>query len=258
MSEKLCLQWHGFNDNVICAFPSLREEKDFADVTLACEDGKQVEVHKVILSSSSPFFRNLLRQNKHPHPLIYMRGLKSDDLIAIIDFLYCGEANVCQENLDSFLAIAEELQLKGLMGKSVDEDLKLPEVARKVNPVYKKEATSFFSGSPSYGDKQIISNELDIVDGIAAKTKHISGDLQDFARAKCDSIMEKTPRKMPNGKPLYSCKICGKEDESGNMKHHIEVHHMEGVSFPCNFCEKTFRSRQLLRMHNRNHHTTSV
>ena len=45
-----------------------------------------------------------------------MRGLKSADLLAIVDFLYCGEAKVYQENLDYFLAIAEELQLKGFMG----------------------------------------------------------------------------------------------------------------------------------------------
>ena len=49
--------------------------------------------------------------------MICMRGVKCEDLLAIIDFLYRGEANVCQENLDSFLAIAVDLQLKGLMGK---------------------------------------------------------------------------------------------------------------------------------------------
>ena len=49
---------------------------------------------------------------------LYIRGMKSEDLLAIVDFLYHGEANVFQENLDSFLAIAEELQLNGLMGKS--------------------------------------------------------------------------------------------------------------------------------------------
>ena len=48
-----------------------------------------------------------------------MRGVKSDDLLAIVDFLHFGEANVCQENLDFFLAIAEELQLKGLMGRVI-------------------------------------------------------------------------------------------------------------------------------------------
>ena len=44
--------------------------------------------------------------------------MKSENLLAILDFLYCGETKVYQENLDSFLAIAEELELKGLMGKS--------------------------------------------------------------------------------------------------------------------------------------------
>merc|ERR1719500_661418 len=117
-SEKLRLQWNDFQDNIKSTFGNLRDDNDFADVTLACDDGQQVEAHKVILAASSPFFQKLLRRNKHPHPLIYMRGMKSDDLLAIVDFLYRGEANVFQENLDSFLAIAEELQLKGLMGKT--------------------------------------------------------------------------------------------------------------------------------------------
>ena len=77
-----------------------------------------MDAHKVILAASSPFFRNLLKMNKHPHPLIYMRGVKSENLLAVVDFLYRGEANVYQENLDSFLAIAEEFQLKGLMGQT--------------------------------------------------------------------------------------------------------------------------------------------
>ena len=55
MSEKLCLQWNDFKDNVNSAFVNLREDKDFSDVTLACEDGQQVEAHKVILAASSPF-----------------------------------------------------------------------------------------------------------------------------------------------------------------------------------------------------------
>merc|ERR1712204_49701 len=101
--EKLCLKWNEFQENAISAFRTLREDREFSDVTLACEDGHQVEAHKVILVASSPFFHNLLRMNKHPHPLIYMRGVKSEDLVAIVDFLYYGEANVYQENIDGFL-----------------------------------------------------------------------------------------------------------------------------------------------------------
>ena len=139
--EKLCLKWNEFQEIAVSAFGTLREDKEFSDVTLACEDGQQVEAHKVILASTSPFFLNLLRRNKHPHPLIYMRGLKSEDLVAMIDFLYFGEASVYQENLDSFLAVAEELQLKGLMGsggeKEADKNNKLPLQTKAPKPVEK-------------------------------------------------------------------------------------------------------------------------
>ena len=141
MSEKLCLKWNDFQENVNTAFGSLRQDNDFADVTLACEDGQQIEAHKVILAASSPFFQNLLKRNQHHHPLIYMRGLKSEDLLAIVDFLYCGEANVFQENLDSFLAIAEELKLKGLMGQMEDAEKEIDPIPEQINP--KREKSSY-------------------------------------------------------------------------------------------------------------------
>merc|ERR1712204_110421 len=126
--EKLCLKWNDFQENAISAFGTLREDSEFADVTLVCEDGQQVEAHKVILASSSPFFLNLLRRNKHPHPLIYMRGIQSEDLVAMIDFLYLGEANVYQENIDAFLALAEELKLKGLSGNNMNTESEEPKI----------------------------------------------------------------------------------------------------------------------------------
>merc|ERR1712055_583960 len=107
MAEKLCLKWNDFQDNTNTAFGRLREDRDFSDVTLACGDGHQVEAHKVILASSSPFFQNILMRNKHPHPLIYMKGVKSEDLVAIVDFLYYVETNVYQEHIDAFLVLAE-------------------------------------------------------------------------------------------------------------------------------------------------------
>ena len=122
MSEKLCLQWNKFKDNVVSSFGSLREDKDFPDVTLACEGGKHIEAHRIILASSSPFFENLLRISKHSHPLIYMRGVRSEVLNAVLDFLYFGEVKVFQESLDSFLAIAEELKLKGLTLENLNAD----------------------------------------------------------------------------------------------------------------------------------------
>ena len=119
-SEKLCLKWNDFQENLNSAFVVLRNDQDLADVTLVCEYGTQIETHKVILASSSPFFMEVLKKNKNPHPLIYMRGLKTEALVAMIDFLYYGEANVNQENLDAFLGLAEELKLKGLTGSTAE------------------------------------------------------------------------------------------------------------------------------------------
>ena len=127
MSEKLCLRWNDFQENVTTAFGSLKEDNKFTDVTLACEDGQQIEAHKVILAACSPFFENLLNKNakKHHSLLIYMKGMKFEDLHAIIDFLYFGEANIFQDSLGSFLNIAEDLKLKGLTGKGENSNEKL-------------------------------------------------------------------------------------------------------------------------------------
>ena len=118
MSEKLSLQWNDFKENVNSTFESLQNDKDFTNVTLASDDGQEIEAHKVILAASSPVFERMLQKSKHPHPLIYLRGFRSKDFQSILDFLYFGEANVFQEDLDSFLAIAEEIQLKGLTNQS--------------------------------------------------------------------------------------------------------------------------------------------
>ena len=122
-TEKLCLKWNDFQNNLNSAIGGFRNDQDFADVTLACEDGVQIGTHKVILASSSPFFLELLKKNKHPHPMIYMKGLKSEPLVAMVDFLYYGEANVNQECLDVFLGLAEELKLKGLTSPSTEGDI---------------------------------------------------------------------------------------------------------------------------------------
>ena len=97
------MQWNDFRENVGSAFGDLREDKEFTDVTLACEDGQQVEAHKVVLIASSPFFLNILKRNKHTHPLIFMRGVKSENLTVMVNFFYHGEANVFQENPFSWL-----------------------------------------------------------------------------------------------------------------------------------------------------------
>ena len=139
MTEKLCLKWNGFQEDFSKKIGRIKYEPDFSDVTLACEDGSQVAAHKVILATSSPFFRKLLKSNRHTHPLIYMRKVKSEDLLALIDFLYLGEATVEQENLDSFLLLGADLQLEGLMDQKSGGNFILDEGKSMAKPSQKFE-----------------------------------------------------------------------------------------------------------------------
>ena len=43
-----------------------------------------------------------------------MKGVEFTNLIYVLNFMYHGEVNVAQEELNSFLSVAEDLQVKGL------------------------------------------------------------------------------------------------------------------------------------------------
>jgi len=120
-TEKFCLRWNDYESNIIGSFRELREDKDFFDVTIACDED-QIQAHKVILSACSPFFRSILRRNKHEHPLLYLKGVKFTDLVSVLTFMYQGEVNVAQDELNSFLAVSEDLKVKGLTQNNSDKN----------------------------------------------------------------------------------------------------------------------------------------
>merc|ERR1712129_492486 len=251
--KKLCLKWNDFQENAVSAFETLREDREFADFTLACEDGQQMEAHKAILASSSPFFLNLLRRIKHPHPLIYMRGLKSEDLVAMVDFLYFGEATVYQENLDSFLAVAEELQLKGLMGSAAeveDEGTMKPTIQKKtLKPVQKRIYTKQEFPTPNiFSSVGTVDNSPPQEGTVAVTDYTVAADLQDLDD-KIKSMMTVSENISTDKSKGRICKVCGKEGTSANIVNHIESHHITGVSHTCNICGTTTRTRDGLRKH---------
>ena len=220
-------------------------------MTLICEDGQQVEAHKVILAASSPLLQKLLCVKSHPHPLIYMRGVKFDDLVAIVDFLYYGEANVFQENLDSFLAVAEELQLKGMMGRTNErvEDLDNRERPQPTFDAVTNLPRTDFKRKTSDNNKVVRAED----NKVAIQCSY-SGDLDKLAEM-VKSMMEKSESKHASGhQKADRCKVCGKEGMGSAIKDHIEANHIEGIALPCNLCEKVFRSGNGLKLHNRCHH----
>ena len=95
--EKFSLKWNDFSSNVQKSFQNLREEEEFYDVTLVGDDCKHVTAHKLVLSSSSAYFKTVFSKNKkyfQSDAMICLEGLNQNDLNNVLDYIYHGELQI--------------------------------------------------------------------------------------------------------------------------------------------------------------------
>ena len=180
-SEKFCLRWNDFESQLSGSFKEIRESKDFFDVTLVSEE-RQLEAHKVIISACSPFFRDILRRNPHQHPLLYLKGVKHKQLESVLDFIYHGEVNVAQNDLNSFLAVAEELQIKGLTQRESQTETvgKKPDLQPKVLSESRDSNSGMKSSKPTANPvSSVVSQDEDIEEIVPIKTE-LSSSKSDY------------------------------------------------------------------------------
>ena len=122
VSEKFTLKWNDFENNVTESFATLREEADFFDVTLVTEDLVHLFGRKVVLSSCSSIFKQLIKSSNHPHPVLFLRGVKSKALEYVLDFIYSGHVEIFQDHLNDFLELGQDLKLKGVFNENFVDD----------------------------------------------------------------------------------------------------------------------------------------
>ena len=253
MSEKFCLKWNDFDTNVTNSFRKLRTEDDFYDVTLVSSDYKQVSAHRLVLSTCSDYFRNILTHSKHSNPLLCLEGITSNEISQVLDYIYNGELQIYQENLERFLQIAQRFQLEGLIGgeNNFDSINKAADVEEQPGKVYNEDV----DWKPNRTD--LTSNQL-VSELGSVVTKSYKSTIQAFNSAEFQNIddLDQKIRELmdrdSNG--MHRCTVCNKVSKhSGHIREHMELH-FEGLSFPCSHCEKEFRSRHSLRSHlNRDH-----
>lgn len=111
--QQFCLRWNNYQTNLTNVFDELLQNESFVDVTLACE-GQSIKAHKMVLSACSPYFQALFYDNPCQHPIIIMRDVRWEELKAIMEFMYKGEINVSQEQINPLLKVAEMLKIRGL------------------------------------------------------------------------------------------------------------------------------------------------
>ena len=239
MSEKFNLKWNDFQSTVLQSFKSIRADKDFLNVTLVTDDEVQIEAHKVILAASSPFLGNILKKSPHKHPLIYLSGISSINLNLILDYVYFGEVQLLQEELDDFLLASSKLKISGLTGNENEEDTK--DVLS--DTIDETQEDEYIAQKQTMRPKR--ERERPQKHHIVAKSSTSEGDtsIQELNR-----LLEEQTEKI-NG--IYTCKVCQKTaKDKTNLGKHIESH-LEGLCFSCNECQQQFRSREALRWHKR-------
>ena len=260
INERLFLKWVDFQQNISTTFRELRGGIDFSDITLVGDDGQEIEAHRIILSASSVFFLNVLKSNKHSHPMIFMRGLKCKDLQALLDFMYHGKANIDQNDLNNFLLLAKELQVKGLSEDNLQEGQyeehksekfkkrSLPKSETKLNVtndiVQIKEDTINKELNTTPKEHKTNTTVTDFSTSVV--TVEDIGDLDEKIR----SMMQKVEKRG------WECSFCGQtKKDKGHIVQHIEAKHID-ASHLCNQCDKVSPSRQALTKHISRHHKT--
>jgi len=295
--EQYNLSWKNFRECTTSTFRDLLSVQDFSDVTLVCDDDKQVFAHKVILSACSPFFRRILLNNPHQHPLIYLTGVSKHFLTSMVAFMYLGQTNVAQEDLTGFMAAASKFQIKGL---SEDKEAKSPQIVDPQVflpvPVGSKpvkmeedfddcEVGDEEEGCEGPVDPGGLLEEPQSLEDLTPRTKWnvvpimdergkwgIFGDDADYESFRkednmyaCDHCHFSTKNKSNlkahrNAKHLgvkYPCDQCNYKASYSN---HLRQHKRvkhEGVNFPCELCLFTTSQKSKLKLHLREKHGAS-
>jgi len=113
--EAFCLKWNDFQGSISSSLSSLRNASDLLDVSLQCGT-ESLRCHRLVLSACSDWFKTVFRALPvtTQNPVIVLWEATARDMALLLDFMYYGEVNVKQENLNSFLALAEKLSVRGL------------------------------------------------------------------------------------------------------------------------------------------------
>jgi len=244
------------------SFDHLRSSGELLDATLACDDEQFVEVHRLVMSACSPVFRKLFRKANHAYPLIYLKGVHHQDLLAIVDYIYKGEARVDPLDMNRFLKTAKDLEIQGLIEYGLTDDMEdignFLEVSLKVENYNISETIKKYIEE---GEKEVRAEKVEktsfcSIEGKRITCKIVSPILKEDPNVRrwhleVSKLISKIPDPNQKNHTMWKCNKC---ETSCQSKTHIEAHaetHIKKLglfSYSCNICgttaPKTMRTLQ--------------
>ena len=206
---------------------------------------------------------------KHPHPMVFLGDVDSSLVMALVNFLYQGEASIGKEELDDFLKAADHLKFFGLTGGTGEtsnavENFGMERTKERKEKVPKKEVAFDMRTPKIEGNFEAADdppNEKLLVNSVFSPSK--AADVEEKMRSMMERLREKSDYKWVC-KVFFSfllfCqyfphKVCGRRTKGSrdNMRRHVEKH-IDGLSYPCEKCGKVSKSKSGLKMHMVNYH----
>ena len=268
--ETYCLKWNSFQTNISNTISDFRREEDFFDVTLVTDDQQFIPAHKLVLSSSSDIFKNILRKSSHPYPhpnpLIYLNGFSSKQLNLIMDYIYLGEVRIFPQDVDSFISDAQKLKIEGLIlaeGQSSEEERRKAEneglKREDTSFVERKQEEEFYGGSISddkktnMDGKQLDSTTTNFEKTSSEETQEMmvhERDIKDQSLP-IDNINSKKKRKSGRPKSInVSTALVNHSSSFEDVKQLVEnLLELDGDLLRCKTCGKTARNRGNMERH---------
>ena len=162
---------------------------------------------------------------------IYLDGVEAKNLHLILDYIYQGEVQIFQDDLDSFLTVAQKLKIEGLTGGD-------GETKEEVFQSNTEEIED--SIDPTNQETKVISQTVANLSSVIDRRRGIFYNYK--GREAVAALLEQC-------EVGWKCKQCGKlASTKGNIELHAEAH-VDGLSFDCSKCDESFSTRRKLNNH---------
>ena len=235
---------------------SNRFYKEFTDVTLATNDDKQVDAHRIILSSQSLFFNRILQKNGKSNLLIYLPNINHAELESVLKYIYLGETEVEEQNLEKFIAIGKEFKIRGFEGENIGSDM-------LTNKEYEGDFLKIDKQKLERQENgKFACNRCEFQSVRRSDVKRHRDSVHLCVKYKCNECtMEYTSKAQVNAHvdsahrgQVNQCEQCNKIFSHPNsLRFHVRQSH-EGLETICKECNKDFQTYGRLNYHIRKEH----
>ena len=203
---------------------------------MICDDFEAVQGHKIILSEASPLLDKLMMFN---NPLVYLRGVKSEFLKLIFEYIYKGSVSLKEDQVGTFITLSQELEIRGMKSNrdsSAEHSAPLLDNTGQPNNV-SLESTATDDQRPTEAE-DFITNTGQNFDS----QDRFSCDQCDFTHSKKGYLKR---HKLKLHRTTFSCKDC---DYTTMTENHMKIHQNYIHSIKSEYLDETNEESELEKL----------